>query len=94
MNTKTVRRVIIVVLVVVLLSVILTTLQNSDTSPVNQVLKEEVSCLSSICTNDGTYGQNCIEFGPRIAHIYQTTDVNESGAHRMVITLNDNTCKD
>lgn len=92
LNTKTLRMVISIFVPVVIVIFILTVFRDNR-APVNQVDKEEVQCISAICTNSDTYGQTCSEFTPKIAHIYQTTDVNEPGAHRLVINLNDNSCK-
>jgi len=91
-NTKTLRIAIALFVAFVLVTFIFTSVRD-DRKPVNQVDSEDVQCISAICTNSGTYGQSCSEFKPKIAHIYQTTDVNEPGAHRLVINLNDNSCK-
>ncbi|AQT28815.1 hypothetical protein YOLOSWAG_91 [Erwinia phage vB_EamM_Yoloswag] len=84
---------LVAVACLLLISLVVSSVRTVNPQPVNQVDREEVRCISAICTVTGTYGQNCSEFKPKIAHIYQTTDVNEPGAHRLVISLNDNSCK-
>lgn len=93
MNAKRIRIAILVVISLAMVSFIITAVRSVNQSPENIILKEDVSCLSAVCVNDGRYGQSCLEFKPRMAHTYKTTDVNEPGAQRVIIELNENTCK-
>lgn len=93
MNAKRIKIIILVSVSIAIVLFIATAVRNVNTSPENLIIKEDVSCLSAICVNDGGYGQRCLEFKPRMAHTYKTTDVNEPGAQRVIIELNDNTCK-
>lgn len=93
MQIKRIKIAIVVVISIAVISFVVTAVRSVNPSPENLILKEDVSCLSAICVVDGRYGQSCLEFKPRMAHTYKTTDVNEPGAQRIIIDLNDNTCK-
>lgn len=93
MQAKRIRIVILVVISLAVVGFMITAVRSVNQSPENQILKEDVSCLSAVCVVDGRYGQSCLEFKPKMAHTYKTTDVNEPGAQRVIIELNDNTCK-
>lgn len=93
MNTRYIKGIILVSVGIAAIAFILTAVQSLNRTPENQILKEDVGCLSAVCVVDGNYGQSCLEFKPKMAHTYKTTDVNEPGANRIIIDLNDNTCK-
>lgn len=93
MQAKRIRIAIVVAVSLAVVGFVITAARSANESPENLILKEDVSCLSAICVVDGSYGQSCLEFKPRMAHTYKTTDVNEPGAERIIVDLNDNTCK-
>lgn len=93
MNAKRIKIIILVGVSLALVAFIATAVRSINTTPENFILKEDVSCLSAVCIIDGRYGQSCLEFKPKMAHTYKTTDVNEPGAHRFIIELNENSCK-
>ncbi|EBY9527546.1 hypothetical protein D5P86_01010 [Salmonella enterica subsp. enterica serovar Infantis] len=93
MQIKRIKIAIVVIISIAVISFVVTAVRSVNPPPENLILKEDVSCLSAICVVDGRYGQSCLEFKPRMAHTYKTTDVNEPGAQRVIIDLNDNTCK-
>ncbi|QYW03066.1 hypothetical protein pEaSNUABM14_00106 [Erwinia phage pEa_SNUABM_14] len=93
MNAGKIKIVILVGIALAFVSLIVTAVRSVNPDPESRILKEDVSCLSAICVVDGRYGQSCLEFKPKMAHTYKTTDVNEPGAQRVIIELNDRACK-
>lgn len=93
MNARRIKVIIVGGISLAIVTFIVTAVRSVNPSPENQILKEDVSCLSAVCVVDGQYGQSCLEFKPRMAHTYKTTDVNEPGAQRVIIELNGNSCK-
>lgn len=66
-----IRNIRIIVAAVVLIVVIIwfSSAIRRLSEPPSETIREDVACVTAICVSDDVYGDNCLEFSPKIAQI-------------------------
>lgn len=68
MSIKNTRIVLCAVVLIVVIVYFYSSLRRVSEPPsIN--LREETACLTALCVLDETYGDNCLEFSAKVAHI-------------------------
>lgn len=91
MDTKKIR-LVLVVCVILLVVVSLISILAAD-KPSARVVDEQVQCVSAVCVIDDGSTDRCFEFNSRIAHTYSVPDVDARGSKRLMVVLNQNSCR-
>lgn len=91
METKKIR-LVLVLCAILLIVVTLISIVGSLRKPL-RVGDEQVQCVSAVCVLDEDGTDRCFEFNSRIAHTYSVPDVDARGAVRLMVVLNQNSCR-
>lgn len=91
MEPKKIR--LVLVLCVILLVVVSLISMLTQIKPAGRVGEEQVQCVSAVCVIDAEGTDRCFEFKSRVAHTYTVPDVDARGAVRLMVVLNNNSCR-